>query len=265
MKKLIFLLLILFIGLEIFSQEKSQPKKSVLDFFNTVEDYSKDYNRFNRNELLKSKNYTNQEAFYLAEQYYKAKAEDPIGFYNYQNNKRKEFEENKNVNKSDLMLPEKVGIIYRIISSKYGRAFTDIIVIPWYLKVYVIDIKHGEFKSSIGTLGKTYLVAKVEEVIKGKDFFKEGEIIEVNFLGNWLSDAGKQFEKNKSYFMGLREWNCYNGNCTEIALYVFPDKDHGIYPIEDGHVIAPNNYFGIENNLPWSMFKSEFVKKYILE
>ena len=242
-------------GTGVFPQGKIQVKKSVIDFFATVENYSKGYNR------------TNKEAFYLAKQYYKAKVEDPIGFHIYEQDKRKEFEEKFNrrtISKNELMLLEKVGVIYKIISSKYGRPFTDIISIPWYLKVHVLDIKRGTFKSSVGILGKTYLVAKIDEIIKGKNFFNKGDTIEINFLGNWLSDANIQFEKNMTYFAGLREWDCYNGNCTEIALYVFPDQDEGIYPIDKGRVTAPGNYFGIKDSLKWSDFKREFIKKYIL-
>jgi len=268
MNKLNFLLLlIMFIGMKIFPQGNIQPKEKVMNFFTAVENYSKGFNRDNKEGLFKSKQYTNQEVYDLAQKYYQAKAEDPIGFHFYLENKMKEFEEkfkNKTVKQSELMTPEKVGVIFKIISSKYGRSFTEIIGIPWFLKVQVLDIKQGKFNSSVGILGKTYLVAKVEEVIKGQNIFKEGDTIEINYLSTWLSDANKQFEKKKTYFTGLREWNCYNGNCTEIALYVFPDEDDGIYPIENEHVTAPGNYFGIKDNIQWPEFKSEFVKKYVL-
>jgi hypothetical protein len=267
MKKITFLLVIALFSLNSFPQEKSTLKKSPIDFFTTVENYTKEFNRSNKDNLLKSKVYSDSEVLALAEEYYKAKADDPIGFHFYEKGKQKEFEENlskKTVSKDELMFPEKVGLVYKIISSKYGRNFTETIGIPWYLKVNVLDIKQGKFKSSIGILGKTYLVARIEEVIKGEKFFKQGDTIEINYLANWLSDANKKFENNKSYFLGLREWDCYDGNCTEIALYVFPDKNDGIYPIENGYVIAPDNYFGIEDDLGWSKFKSEFIKKYIL-
>lgn len=263
----LLLILIIFIGIELFPQDKIPPKEQVMIFLSAVENYSKGFNRYNKEELFKSKQYTIEEVYALAQKYYQAKAEDPIGFHFYLNNKMNDFEEkvkNKTVSQSELMTPEKVGIIFRIISSKFGRSFTEIIGIPWFLKVQVIDIKQGEFNSSIGILGKTYLVAKVEEVIKGQNIFKEGDTIEINYLSSWLSDANKRFEKNKTYFTGLKEWNCYNGNCTEIALYVFRDVDDGIYPIENGHVIAPGNYFGIKDNMQWPDFKSEFVKKYVL-
>ena len=263
------IILIILIRANCFPQ--TQPKKSVMDFIKTVENYTKDYNRNNEKELFKSKNYSKEEALSLAKQYYKAKVEDPVGYRIYWDQRYREFEDyykknmyNKNFDHTQLGPAKKVGIVFKIISSYYGKAFTQIIGIPWYLKIHVIDIKRGKFKSSIGVIGKNYLVAKIEEVIKGKNFFSEGDTVEINYLGDWLRDANKRYEKSKTYFVGLREWNCYNGNCTEIALYLFPDEDDGVYPIKNGRVIAPGNYFGIEDNLQWSEFKSEFVKKYIL-
>jgi hypothetical protein len=271
MKILNILLLILFWGIEIFPQAKVQPKKSVMDFITTVENYSKGYNRSNEKELFKSKNYSKEEALSLAKQYYKAKAEDPVGFRIYWDQKYEKFTEyyeknihNKNFDRTQMGPAVKEGIVLKIISSYYGKAFTEIIGIPWYLRFHVLDFGHGKLKTSTAVFGTTYLIAKVEDVIKGKDFFKEGDTIEINFLDNWLMNPNKQYEKNKSYFAGLREWDCYNGNCDKIALYVFPDKDDGIYPIENGDVVAPDNYFGIKGNMKWPEFKSEFVKKYIL-
>ena len=266
MKKLNILLFIVFLSIISFSQEKPIVKKSVTDFFTTVENYTEGFNKSNKNDLLKSKIYSDSEVLTLSKEYYKARAEDPTGFHVFEKEKSKEFENQLNKTKStnELSFPQRMGIIYRIISSKYGRAFTDIITIPWFLNVQVLDIKYGKFNSSVGVLGKTYLVVKIEDVIKGKNFFKEGDTVKINYLSNWLNDTNKKYEKGKNYFVGLREWNCYDGNCTEIALYVFPDKDNGIYPIENGHVIAPENYLGIKDNLPWSEFKNQFIKKYIL-
>lgn len=268
MKKTFSFIFIILLGVICFPQTRVQPKKSVTDFFTTVENYTKGYNRTNEKELFKSKNYSKEEALSLAKQYSKAEAEDPVGLNSYERKKMKEFEEKFKKNghwvwTNELMFADKVGIISKIISSYYGRTFTRIIAIPWYLKFHVLNIKQGKFKTSINgrtvVFRKTYLVAEVEDVIKGKNFFKQGDTVEINFLNQWMWYINKHFEKNTSYFAGLREWDCY-----KIALDMFPDKDNGIYPIENGNVVAPDNFFGIKNSLKWSEFKNKFEKKYIL-
>lgn len=267
MKKVNVIFLMIFLVIKIFPQEKSEIKHGVKDFFDTIENYTKDYNRSNKEDLFKLRNYSKEDALFLAKEYYKAKAEDPVGFHKYLQRLNNNFNDyfKKNNNTDELRPAQKIGIIYKIISSRFGSAFTDIIGIPWYLRIHVLDIKAGKFKSSIGIIPKTFLVAEIEEILKGGNFFKERDTIEINFLGNWVANADKSFEKNKNYFVGLREWNCYTEDCPDIALYIFPDNNHGIYTIDNGYLIASKNYFGFDDRLEWVKFRQEFNNRYIIK
>lgn len=267
MIKVSILFLVIFLISKVYSQENSEIKNNVKEFFETVENYTKDYNRDNKKDLFELRNYSKEEAFFLAKEYYKAKAEDPIGFHKYLHNEDNKFIEYYKKNKSliELRPSTRVGIIYKIISSQFGKEFTEIIGVPWYLRIRVLDIKEGKFKSSLGIIPKVFLIAEIEEVLKGINFFKERDTIEINILNYWVTNASKSFEKSRSYFVGLHEWNCHTGDCKDIALNIFPDSNYGIYLIDNDFVVAPKNYFGFADILQWGEFKEEFNNKYIID
>jgi hypothetical protein len=263
--KIIILIFLSFIqSVSIYSQNTEKFKESTIDFFKSVTDFTKDFNRSNIDNLLGSRQYTDEEINRLLEEYYKVKAEDPEGFARYQHLERNEFEDRNKTSPhtKELMVPEKIGIIYRIIVSKYGKHYTDLFLTPWFLKVKVIDIKGEKLNIPQGPTSRAFLLAEVQDVIKGEKKFANGEIIHIYFLSDWLHN--KKFEKNKSYFVPLKQWNCKYGDCEEVGLVMFPDNNWGVYPIENNEVIAPNNYFGFSDKMDWINFRKNFINQFIL-
>ena len=263
--KIIILLYLSFLqSISIYSQNAENFKVSTINFFNKVTEFTQDFNRSNIDDLLVSKQFTDEKINKLLEEYYNVKAEDPEGFSKYQHLKRNEFEIRNKTNPTtkELMIPEKIGIIYRIIVSKYGKNNTDLFLTPWFLKIKVIDIKSEKLNNPEGPTSKSYLLAEVLDVIKGQKKFNTGEIIRIYFLQDWLHD--KKFEKNKSYFVPLKQSNCYYGNCEEVGLVMFPDNNWGVYPIENNELIASDNYFGFPDKIDWTNFKKNFITHFTL-
>jgi len=262
-----FIIICLLFAPFILSQEKQEEiKESVKDFFDTVKNYTQDFNASNKEGLLKTHKYSDEEIESLLYKYYKAKAEDPVGFYKYQENEdavNKEHLEKSIGN--ELSLAKKVGIIYKILSSKYGRPFVDIINVPYYLKVKILNIKQEKFESSIGLVPRTKMVVEIDEILKGEDRFRDKNIIEINFLNFWMRNTKQNFEINKEYFVGLIPWNCYNGDCGDIALQIFSDGNYGIYPIENNNIITKGNLFQFGEVSKWSNFRNQFEEKFIMK
>lgn len=256
---LLFIFLLTADGL---SQESYSISESVKDFFETIEIYTKDYNSINKKDVI-NKSFSKEELKSLLLKYYKAKAEDPISFYKYQKELDKNIGESLDKdNNKELSIERKIGIIYRILSKEFGKNFMDIINVPYFLRIKILEIHQERFQSSIGLIPKTRMVVEVRETIKGKHFFNDKEIININFLNFWLSNAKKNFEINNEYFIGLIPWNCFNGDCNEIALQMFNDEEKGIYPIENNK-ISNINFFKISET-DWKSFKNKFIQKYII-
>jgi len=263
MVKILTIVLIISLITTVFPQDYSSFNKSTVSFFDSVEQFTKDFNRENATNILESTNFSDSVVERLLKSYYNVKANDPVGFHKYELLKREEFEKNYNPQSNELMLPEKIGIIYRIISSKYGKQCINLLLIPWYLKVKILDFNFEPLHSPKGQSFKNYVLAEVQEVVKGVKFYSVGQTIKIYYKTQWMQ--GKQFKKNNSYFVALHESNCQKGDCANIGLGTFPDDNGGVYQIENNEINAPNNYFGFKDKITWSEFKNEFVKKYLIK
>jgi|GEM_PF-3025726 len=264
------LMMLLFLQAFIYAQQDS-VSKPVKDFWQLMNQFSTRYN--GKDNFVK--NYSANEIDTLTKKYYIATSEDPIGFklkiegeyYGLDSLARN----NKGLTISHI---PKIGLMKEIISSKYGKNFSEIISVPYYLKVTIISDSGSIFEGPINTRVKNNphnifrtsqgnLLAKVEDVIKGKRFFKVGQNIIISYLTFWIAEGRKFFQKGKTYFIPLKPWGLLQGY-SKITIDILPDNNYAIYPVENGSISTPGNYFGFGETEDWNLFKQEFTKKYIL-
>lgn len=258
----LFILSIFYHSNFIIAQNHNYKSPEVTEFFNLLDNFIKEYS--NKDS---TRNYSEKEVFELAKKYYKAIADDPIGYNKYVLNEYNEFSSKRRARlKLDEMPPPlKRGIFLNFLKEKLGKEFTKIIGVPYFLRVNIKVITHGIYISTTDSMkfGQTDLLCQIEDVIKGDNRFEVGDTIIVGFLDWWVNDPNKNFEVNRSYFIPLQPWKCNVNTCDEITLRLFPDNNYGIYPIEDEVIETPGNYFGIEEISKWTYFRNYFVEKFI--
>lgn len=268
MKILLVTIFIFYTYSQISAQKENIPMQeitqSVKDFFELVNLYAEKY----KNNYESAKALTREEIKIWAKKYYKAKAEDPVGFNNYIHIETEKLRNKLSKNKDSAHETRpgvKVGIIKRIIALHYGDQFAEAIDVPYFLKAKVLDITQGKFEGNIEKIimPKTILKIEVQEIIKGKGQFKENDTLEVNFLSDWMRGSSKTFTIGQIYFLPIRPWNCYEGICRELALNQFPDNNFGIYPIENNFIKIDNDYFLLGKKVEWNAFKKEFINRYL--
>jgi hypothetical protein len=251
--KVMFLLIII-TAFQAFPQgNNTEIKESTKIFFETAARYS--YKYFNkpvvRGEIPGS------EIDSLAKKLYKAKAEDPVGFSRYVENAA-----------PDTIRPGvQIGIIKRIIASEYGMNYSEIIDVPYFVRGEVIGIEKGYYEDLQNKLRipQTILIVKVEDALKGNNYFKNNDTITIKYLNQWMSNCPAGFIAGKSYFFPFRPWNCQYNDCKELGLYTFNDNNCGVYLVEDETIYIPNNFFLLGNKSDWKLFRSHFIKQYLLE
>lgn len=228
-----------------------------------------------------TKKFSDSDIDTLTKIYYKAISDDPVGYNRSIDNERDQEEKivKENSGNFSIVTPriKSMRTIRNLIINKYGKNFSEIISVPYYLKVKVISdsgsIYEGLINSKMGSNPHNILRAiqanlfvTVEDVIKGSKYFKAGQNITISYLTNWISESKNfktAFEKGKSYFIPLRPWDSKHGY-SKLTLYILPDNNYSIYPIENGIILTPGNYFGIGESSNWEVFKNNFIKKYIL-
>lgn len=269
-----FLLLIIFYNIlnNSYSQQ-GNISKTVNEYWETVDNYLLRYN--SKNDF--TKNYSSSEIDTLTKKYYMAMGDDPIGYYiklGVENAKWDSIASKNHRLPVELKPATKLFLMKKIISKKYGDSFTEIISTPYYLRVKIIGdsgsiyvgLINSKIKNNPDNIFRTSqgnLIAVVEDIVKGDKFFKVGETITISFLTFWIADGGMFFEKGKTYFIPLRPWDSDN-NYSKLTISILPDKNYAIYPIENGVVSTPRNYFKINDKTNWEDFKQAFQKNYIL-
>ena len=247
------------------AQDTDSVSTITKDLFSDIEKY---YNEYKANNNVKE-NYSKMAVLKLAKKFYKAKAEDPIGFRNYIRHLAKIREEKfHNSNNIEPKPGWKVHLLKQLISEKMGNNFVEIIEVPFYLRIKILSIHQDFYKSKIDTFivaPKTVIKAQIQEIIKGEKFFKKDSIIELNIINQWMADSEKFFEINKEYFVPLEPWDCYENNCEGIRLSFLSDKNYGIYPIINEFIKTDNDFFGFGNTNDWSTFKKSFLSHYIIK
>lgn len=258
-------IIFLLVGTNIFPQLKIEYSAVVKDFFSSVQKY---HSTYNIDQTISDK-ISIQETEELYEKYYFAKAKDPIGFRNYvrelAKNRKEKFIETGELEKSPGW---KVHIIKKLIADKFGGEFAEMMDVPFFLHIKILDIKPGIYESEVDKMivaPKTIILAEIIDIIKGKDFFVKGDMIEINIINQWMAGAKSFFEINKEYFAPIEPWECFEDNCLSIRLSFLPDENFGIYPIENEFIRTNGNYFGINEFTKWTEFKREFLDKFIIK
>jgi hypothetical protein len=164
-------------------------------------------------------------------------------------------------------LAVKLRIVKDAINNLLGKNYSEILVVPYYFKVKIIDIdKNGVYKSGDRSFGKTTITCNILDVVKGTSFFKKGEIIKVSVLTGW---GVGPFEVGSEYFLPVKPWNCNDGNCIEFTLNLFDnsvgmcDSKYDIYPIKNND-IKNSSYFNLSSS-NYDAFIKEFKNKYLFE
>ncbi len=259
-----------------FSQNKYPISKNVEEFFDTLNVISKDYDQ-ESHRLTKF--YSHNEINNLAKKYYKAILEDPIGYDRYILNESTQFSKNRKagLNSNEITPQLKRGIFFNLLEENLGKEFTKIISIPYFLRVKIENVTHSKYTSSVDSMKftQTNLNCEIEEIIKGEKRFQTKTKVVISYLNWWLKDCSNNsnsndlndaFKVNSSYFIPIkpRFRGCTEDTCITFALQILPDNNCGIYPIINGTIYTPNNYFQISMETQWSNFKNSFIKKYVL-
>lgn len=270
---LLIFLILTFVQFVSYAQQHDSVSEDVKSYWKLMDQFSSRYK--NKNDI--SKKFSDEEIDTLTISYYRVISEDPIGMMNEFEHK---FQKWDSVTNAIHGLPkdDPPGVKLRktrdIIASKFGKNFANIISVPFYLKVKIIedsssvyegliDSKRGYIARNIFKTRQSNITAIVEEIIKGNKFFKEGQKITIGYLPFWTAGSSKHFENGKTYFVPLKLWDSRYSH-SQFTINILPDNNYAIYPIERNTISTPNNYFRFGNSTNWNEFKKEFMQKYIL-
>ncbi len=258
------IIMILFINHLVFSQILS-PEKKLDNFFDNIDIFYNVYK--SQNSIL---TLTPDQEKNLVNQLYELYSFHWVETYNYIGTKFQEADQKfKSSGGNNFIAPPavKLRVIKESIDKIYGENYSELLIVPYYFRVKVLNIdKNGYYKSDKLSFKKTILTCKIQEVIKGSQQFKAGEEIKISLLNNW--DVGP-FYIGEEYFFPVKPWNCKDGSCTEYTINLFNnsmkvcDIKYDIYPIINDK-IENTEYFHI-NASEWSKFLNEFKRKYLIE
>lgn len=246
-------------------QQKDSVSEPVREYWHMADSIYTNFYKYGKGV---TKKFSNSEVDTIVRKYYKMVNTDPAGYKKFllsENNKWNESMK-KQYNKNSLRPSTRSMIVKDEIAKRYGQNFANIISIPYYLEVKIIKDSSYVYVSKI-TKGlrapATNLTCLVLDVIKGGKFFHKNQQITIGFMSYWLANAKQYFEVGKTYFVPIEPW-FDNGKYDQLTIFIFPDRNYAIYPIDNGFVSTPGNYFDIGEKTDWLQFKREFIKKYVL-
>lgn len=217
------------------------------------------------------KEFSNDEIIRIAEIFYRAIQDDPVGYNENLFMENRNWEEKvlaEGIEKHNLKPAMKLKILQDEIGKKYGENFAEIISVPAFIRGTVISKNISQYQTFDKRIKskQTNIIVVIEDVIKGNKFFSIGDTITISYLGAWFRDSKNiLFQVGKTYLFLLAPWwdghREYNG---EITIDFLPDNNFGIYPIENDSVITERNYFGAGNTSSWLKFKEHFINYYII-
>jgi len=265
MKNILYIFIITFIFTQIYPQQKEKYSKSVTDFIDIL------YNK----TLIEETNYSLHYSFSkeqskeILQKFYKVKAYDPIGLFNYFTEEYKVIIKKTKAtgkNSKEKRAPYRKKKLADELAKIYGKKFMDIIDVPYFLRIKILSkvnsiyISPGPPESKYGTI---QMKVMIDDVIKGKSVFSKGSIITIEYLTRWLKESPKQFKVGGSYFVPIRPWMGTKG-FLGWTLNFLPDNNFSIYEIHNDSINTPGNYFDIGTEMNWADFRKLFTKKYIL-
>src|SRR5690554_6590028 len=260
MKILSFLILTCF---TLFAQQNEVNQK-LENLFNKLDS---DYVRYEQNYY--NLNLSQKELDTLVKQIYELYSFHWLKSQDFSHKRREQNEKEFYESSGKIPLHKPVlGMIRRKIDENKGENYFDIITVPYYFKLKILEIDHfRKHKSGGDYYPKTTMLCEIIETVKGEHLFNDGDKIELNYLNHW--DVGK-YEEGEIYFMPVRPWNYKDPTNIEYSPNLFPvDKlsmeggSFGVYPIEN-NIIKNAEYFQIQDK-EWKVFLRKFKDLYILE
>jgi len=263
MKKITLLIVLIFISTH-FPQKTDEIKPSIKNFYTELNNIVAHYDM----KLGMQKKFSNDELFNTAKLLYIATEDDPVAF-------RKELKSEydawaaetiKNNYKPIGLKPGvKLGILHKLIDERYGKNFTKILEIPYYLKVKILDIQGTIYiHTDKNTFHQINLICSVEDVIKGEKKFKKEDIITVSFLLHWFPEGYPSFEKGNSYFIPVDYWKIDN-EIEAFCLGILHNAEKSaVLSLNENKLIDAKNCYLLDSTKTWEIFKRNFLKKYKL-
>jgi hypothetical protein len=253
---------------QLYTEDEISPY--VIEFMEIADEFSKSFNQVQGIYIME---FTDDEVDHIAELFFKAFNEDPIGFSYYI---MKEFYDWGAKVKESGKLTEpkpamKRNLLEKQITKKYGIAFTEVIGTPGFLRCKFINLSLSTYyspdtKSNFPQMNFNFLI---EDVLKGNKFFIIDDTVTISTIPNIESPA-PTFETDKSYLIPVRPWiglNEYNGEVTFNYLHEYYDrwvmgKPPKTFPIFD-EKITNCEYFGI-GDTSWTDFKIFFKETFLI-
>lgn len=256
-----------------FSQFYAEDEISpyIIEFMEIANELAKSFDGYKDNDLTMK--FSDDEIELIAELFFKAFNENPVGFNYYI---RKQFYEWGAIVKESGKVTEpkpamKRKLLKDQISKKYGIVFTEVIGTPAFLRGKFIAVYRSSYfspdtKSNYSQLNFNFLI---EDILKGDKFFSIGDTVTVSTIPN-VESPGPAFELNKSYIIpvrpriGLTE---YKGEVTFNYLHEYSDrwvmgKPPKTFSIEN-ELITNCEYFGIKDT-SWIDFKKYFKETFLI-
>lgn len=260
MKYLLPLLLIF--TMQLYAQGNEEYSPRVLEFMNILEDYKLNLNYIPH---LDEFNITDEELNNIIKKMYVAIEDDPEGYTKYLAKYYQEygraFKEGQ-IDNNKPSINNILGLIHHKIADKYSKKYHAIITTPYFLRVKITDKSPGVYTDrQENPHDQTILKGQIEEIIKGKKRFNEGDIISFMYL-NKPTKCLRNYEVGKSYFIPFWVSTLEVSNYEGLSLQWFDCK--GSYLIKDGTITIPDNYFEIAEEIRWEEFKVKFIEKYII-
>lgn len=264
MKKSTLLMALIFIS-TLLPLQTDEIKPSVKNFFVELNQIMSHYDL----ELGMQKKFSDEELFNIAKLLYIATEDDPIGF---QKRMKAEYEvwgaeTIKNHGKPIGLKPGvKLRILGDIINERFGGGFTQILKMPYYLRIKILDLQNAIYilKEDNNTFPEVDLICLVEDVIKGEKRFKKEDTITVSFLVHWFQGSLPIIEKGNSYFMPVEHWKMDSTNLSFRVGGLHNGEVSSVLMIGERQFIDPENCYMLDSTSRWEIFKSNFLKKYKL-
>lgn len=268
--KIIFFLFLLFSNAYPQFYAKDEISPFVIEFMELANEFSKS---FDQAQGLYKMEFNDDEVEHIAELFFNAFNEDPVGFSYFI---MKEFYEwGARVKESGKVTEPKPAmkrnLLEKQIANKYGIAFAEVIGTPAFLRCKFIRMNRSSYyspdiKSNYSQLNFTFLI---EDILKGDKFFIVSDTVTISTIPNVESPA-PTFETDKSYLIPVRPWiglTEYNGAVTFNYLHEYYDrwvmgKPPKIFPIEN-EIITNCEYLGIKNT-SWTDFKKYFNETFLI-
>ncbi|MDP3831876.1 MAG: hypothetical protein Q8Q47_11430 [Ignavibacteriaceae bacterium] len=249
-------------------QQDEQYSKAIIDFFNDAERFISFYD----DSLGWKKDFTFKEIEDLAIKYYNVIYRYSIDYYFYFKKLHKQWEEEV-INNDYKIINKKPAVKLRIIREKlseyYPSAFTDLLQVPYLFRIKVIRFDESTYylKNLNSNIRQTDMVVKIEDIIKGKEYFKINDTLKVSFFGIWFHGATEEqyFKVDSTYFLPVNFFRIENKNTFQYRIHMLPDFNFAIYPIINEIVHTPKDFFGTGEQIKWEEFNIFMKNIYVIQ